>query len=179
MNLRVYRFGWLALHYIAAYQFVSKVIIVVVVEVVYTYFRAYIHLRFKHAVTTPQLSGRQAVCLGQACDLTVGKFRNNISNPDIECSICNRCINLHWRDSNHGPSVWVSKCSTNWANREIPTSYCHRSTLYQHCYILPPQVKLRPGAVGHGQLNCYGSCLGYICSIVLRTHPAPNVTVLV
>ena len=32
-----------------------------------------------------------------------------------------------------------------------------RSTLYQHCYIHPPQVKLRPGAVGHGQLNCYGS----------------------
>ena len=50
---------------------------------------------------------------------------------------------------------------------------------YQH-YILPLQVKLRPGDMGHGQLNCYGSRLGYNCIIELSIHPvpisAPNVT---
>ena len=69
---------------------------------------------------------------------------------------------------------------TNWAKGKFPLATASRSTLYQHCYILPPQVKLRPGTLGHGQLNCYGSWLGYICILVLRTHPvptsAPNVT---
>ena len=97
-----------------------------------------------------------------------GVFKQYICNsyPDKSTSTEGiRTTKLQFKSPSALPTKLIGKC---------PLVTASSTTLYQHCYILPPQVKLRPGDVGHGQLNCYGSWLGYNCILILRTHPVPT-----